>query len=249
MTEKHPVDDLQLISYFCGDCDDYSSHRIEEHLASCAECRKRLAELSAERRRFLDTHPEPPVADVLPRRVNMLSRPVLALAATLVLLTAGGIALQLTTGRAGYRLKGDSVSLHLYVLGDSGTAEVRESRTYHPGERIQMTYSCGERNHLLLFGIDQTGTVTTYYPLSGDSSVVVPKGTDLPFPHSIELDDYTGQESFVAIFTAAALSAADIRQRLTGVTSTSTDSLISALALGGDASVRVLTITKRERGQ
>lgn len=249
MTEEHPVDTLQLTSYFCGDCDELTARRIEEHITSCAECRRRLDALSDERRRFLDTYPEPPVLASIVHETHRSRRPLLALAATLVLLAAGGIALQLTTNRSGYRLKGGDISLEMYVLSDSGTADVRQSRVYYPGERIQMTYSCGARNRLLLFGIDQSGTITTYYPLTGDSSVALPKGTDLPLPHSIELDDYTGQESFVAVFSSVPLSASEMRQRLADAATTAPDSLTAALAAGDSASVRVLTITKRERAQ
>jgi hypothetical protein len=49
--------------------------------------------------------------------------------------------------------------------------------------------------------MDTTGAVVTYFPQSHDSSLALDRGQDIPLPNSIALDEYTGRELFMGVFS------------------------------------------------
>ena len=243
---NHPVDKLELASYLSGDCSTEQTTLIEKHISGCVSCRRYLQELKEERREFLAAHPFESLN--LPGQHNVRRFPVPripALAASLVLLTIGGYVLHSLQPRQSHRIKGDT-ALSLYVRTAAGSVESRKNHAYHPGERIQITYSCGEFNRLILLSIDQEGRISTYYPVDADTSLVVEKGRDIPLPNSIELDSYLGKELYMAVFSKSALSLPDVVER-TKEAYDRADSLSDIeMSLGGDIAVRTLMITKQE---
>ena len=86
-------------------------------------------------------------------------------------------------------------------MSPNGTPEIRENGVYYPGDRIQLTYSSADTAHLVVLGIESSGGVQVYFPSNGSSSVPVEPGTDIPLPNSIVLDDYVGNELYVALFS------------------------------------------------
>ncbi|MBD3319664.1 MAG: DUF4384 domain-containing protein [Chitinivibrionales bacterium] len=201
--KKHP-DKLDLMSFFTGSCGDTEKAEISRHCAQCPSCAKYLKRLETENAAFLSEHPFDKRTFEHGGRVNKL-RPLIlryayALAASLILMLSGYIYYQHTLSGKAYQTKG-TVDLKMYVKTPGGVIESRTDQTYAPGEQIQFTYSCGSENKFMLLSIDQTGTITTYYPPKGDSSVVLEKGQDLPLPNSIILDEYIGEELFLAVFS------------------------------------------------
>jgi hypothetical protein len=66
----------------------------------------------------------------------------------------------------------------------------------------------------MLLSIDTSGSITRYYPQQGDSSVVLQPGQDIPLPHSILLDDYTGKELFIGIFSEKSQGLTEVQSRI-----------------------------------
>lgn len=252
MSDTHQVSTLELVSYSCGDCSAERAAVIEAHVRDCLVCRRKLQELEQERTAFLEAHPMMPedaLATGQPSVFVQRQRMLMAAAAMLVMFVAGSVVYRAMVARPdGFRPKGDT-RVTLYVLGDNAAPEVRSDGVYHPGERIQMAYACGARNRFMLFSVDDSGRVTTYYPADGDSSVSLEKGRDLPLPHSIELDSYLGEELYIAVFSETPLAVAAIREQVTEAVSAADGLGEVALDLGDGVTVSLILTHKREQAE
>jgi hypothetical protein len=247
--ETHPVTTLELMSYAVNDCGDADRNRIGRHAETCPACASRLKAIAAECADFLARFPYAAVlgghggSEVVRKAPYP---PLYALAAgLLVAVTAGWFAMQHITG-ATARIKGD-VSIAVYVKAADGKIEQRADNRYHPGEQIQIAYSTGEADRLILVSVDDSGHMTTYYPATGDTSIAIEKGRGLPLPNSIILDSYIGHELLVAVFSASALHLSDVKARIVAAQRASGD--LSALRLSAPDTwtVRTVLITKTER--
>ncbi|HMD68414.1 MAG TPA: hypothetical protein VKF42_05990 [Chitinivibrionales bacterium] len=233
--EKHLFDKVDLLAYAAGDAAEAKRACIERHLAGCEQCRAFLSSMESEKAAFLAEHPfeqavAVPARQPRAQRFFFVRRQAYALAATLVLCATVGY-LYLSGGTArGSRIKGDT-SLTILVKDRHGDIEKRAGREYFTGEKIQFVYSCGADNHFALIGIDTADGVTTYFPPSGDSSMVLDKGRDIPLPNSIALDNYTGPELFAGVFSDRRFSLSDVRRRIGS--SLDKSSLPDTLRLGG----------------
>jgi hypothetical protein len=215
MMTGHAFDKTDLLTYFTGGMSDEKRRSIDAHVSSCESCRAYLSALASEKSAFLALHSfETTIPRQAPRRVlPFIQRRYFALAATFMLFVAAGY-LSLT-GRfvQENRIKGET-SLKAFVLNRSGAIEKRRERVYYTGEKIQFLYSCAEANRLILIGIDTTGAITRFYPAIGDSSCVLERGADIPLPNSIVLDEYTGREIFLAVFSKKPLDVGEVKQRI-----------------------------------
>lgn len=107
------------------------------------------------------------------------------------------------------------VSVGFFVLRKDAPQRGFDGGTYHRDDRIRLTYSSGDLAFAFVFGIDELGAITQYYPESGDESIAIVPGRDLPLPGSIILDDYVGLERFVTIFSSKPLASAAVSRAAT----------------------------------
>jgi hypothetical protein len=218
MMTDHTFSTTDLLSYFTGDLREEKRRAIEAHVASCASCRRFLVNLESEKSAFLADHPFDATV-TLPKRqephrmLPFLRHQYYALAASLVLFVAAGYLYLASRPGTENRIKGD-VGLKAFVQNSTGNIEKRRDRIYHTGEKIQFLYSCAVENRFVLLGIDTTGAITTYYPTAGDSSCTLERGADIPLPNSIVLDEYTGREAFLAVFSKKPLFVPEVKERL-----------------------------------
>jgi hypothetical protein len=217
---EHPFDKVDLLSYVTKSCGETKHHSIAAHLTSCASCRAYVENLERGKTAFLSALPfETTIA--LPERpvvkpaVLFFGRPLYALAASLVLFVGAGFLYMAGTRHGENRIKGET-GLKVFVQNRAGAIEKREPRVYYTGEKIQFLYSCGADNRFILLSLDTTGAVTTYYPSekAGDSSCALESGRDIPLPNSIVLDEYTGRELFIGLFSKKAFPVAAIKRRI-----------------------------------
>jgi hypothetical protein len=217
----HEFDKTDLLTYLTGGCGDERRRAIEAHLSSCAACREYCADFEAENHDFLTDHPFEETITLPQRRsakatlLPFFGRQYYALAASLVLFVGAGYLYMVNRTGPEYRSKGEQVSLKAFVQNRQGGIEKRKDQVYYTGEKIQFLYSCEADNKFMLLGIDSTGAITTYYPASADSSWQLEPGRDLPLANSIVLDEYTGPELFVALFSKKALSVSEVNRLLT----------------------------------
>ncbi len=218
--KDHPFDNLDLLAYASGDVREARRDAISRHLSTCDTCRAFVAAAESQRAAFLALHPfERTITLTAPsqpaRRFYFFRRQAYALAATLVLFAAAGYVYLSHVNEPGMRVKGDT-SLKIFVKNRQGGVEQRTDNAYYTGEKVQFLYSCGGDNNFALASVDTTGSLAIYFPSSGDSSVMLDKGRDIPLPNSITLDTYAGPEIFVGIFSDHRFSIADLKRIIAG---------------------------------
>lgn len=247
--ECKEFDTVTLMSYFAGDLDSLTALRIANHIKQCTTCSIVVDSMEKVRAVFLKKYPVPslPVNSSRTKMKVFTTRSMLSLAASLILIVTAGFFSFMHFDRDGYRIKG-STQMNIFVQDQNGIPAKRVENVYFPGEKIQFTYSCGSNRYFMLLSTDTSGAISVYYPTNGDMSIELEAGQDLPLPNSITLDNYTGPELYLAIFSALPLHAASVKDKLKS-------SLEKSRGLGSlhlnieNAEVRTVYITKKERAQ
>jgi hypothetical protein len=200
------VSKLELLAYFSGDINEIRRHEIALHIEMCSECTASLESLSMKQLWFLNKYPKPQV-DIRKTVPLRLYTRFISIAASLVLAVTALLYLQMNNS-IHERIKG-SEKVEMYVLGDNN-AEKRLSSVYFPGERIQFSYSSSGKKYFMLMSMDETGKTFVYFP-SGDSvAMMLKKGAGIPLSSSIELDNYTGMEVYIAVFSDSRFIVRDV---------------------------------------
>jgi hypothetical protein len=205
---NHTFDKTDLLAYITGSCSDFRRVGIEKHLLECDSCRAYCVGLKAEQEAFLREYPfkETISLPVNVPGVEKKQHPLFAgqryyaLAASLLVFIAAAVFFMVETKHTDFRIKG-SIGLKAFVQNREGGIEKREDRVFRTGEKVQFLYSCDAARCFILLSIDTTGAVTAYFPAQGDSSMTLESGQDIPLPNSIVLDEYTGRELFVGLFS------------------------------------------------
>ncbi|MBD3421334.1 MAG: DUF4384 domain-containing protein [Chitinivibrionales bacterium] len=244
MNEKH-LNTLELTEYVTGDCQDVTAKRIEGQLETDTRARAFVEHLKAQRRQFLAAMPFDAEARPAPQSklLRFPARTWYAIAASLIIFILAGWRLTVYEHRHDTRIKGDE-SITIYVQDEDGAVTERTSHVYRPGERIQLTYSCGRFDYFILLGLDESGTVSRYYPPSGASSVQLEKGSDIPLPNSILLDSYLGKELFLGIFSKHPLAVNKIMSTVKQSFEQGASLDEFRLKTGRDVRIRTILITK-----
>jgi hypothetical protein len=216
--ETHEFDKIDLLTFATGGSGEEEARRIRMHLRECPACRRFVETFDSEKSSFLAAHP---FAEPIGREPESQTRRTAvfspwrayALAASLTIAVATGSFFLMRTPARDARIKG-TAGLELFVKNARGEVEKRVQPLYTTGERIQFLYSCAGRNEFMLLSIDTAGAVTTYYPSRGDSSEALEPGQGIPLSHSILLDDYSGREVFLGVFSDQKLFAPLVAQQL-----------------------------------
>ena len=189
---------------------------LRAHLAACAHCSGRLRNMEDARAAFAREHS----ASEFARKVMAAGRPAprrgYAWAAACGALALVALAWALhEPPEAAIRYRGAGVALQAYVQGENGVQALQDGDVLSGGARLAFTYSLNERQHLLLFGIDDTGAITRYFP-DGEivQSSALPAGAKRQLPVGIELDARRGRERLIALFSTRALDHAAARTAL-----------------------------------
>ncbi|MBN2188016.1 MAG: hypothetical protein JW699_01075 [Chitinispirillaceae bacterium] len=249
---EHPFDRTDLLQYATGSCDAAKRRAFAEHLASCPACSARVGAIEAEKKAFLSAHPFETTVTLpermpVKRTVPFFRQPLYAIAASLVIFIGAGFLYTAGSRHGENRIKGET-GLKVYVQNRAGTIEKREPRVFFAGEKIQFLYSCGADNRFILLSIDTAGVITTYYPAAGDSSSLLEQGRDIPLPNSIVLDEYTGRELFIGLFSKKALSAAAVREHIARAFAASRDlDSLDLKGMGATAVTCACTVLKGGR--
>jgi hypothetical protein len=228
MKTEHPSR-IDLERYFTGDLTGDDAGRVGLHAAECAECGRALAELEAERRRFLNVHPfedlafarKRPATVPAPKRViGIAGAPwgAVAVVALLLMVVPVATVVYKSSPKDGIRYKG--------VSGISGASEemsflrMRDGEVktgsaddiFREGDRLQVVYSHTEKHFAALFSVDNNGVISFYTgEAEGVCSIPSDPGSDLTFPSSIVLDGARGEELVVMLVSDLPAAAADVR--------------------------------------
>jgi hypothetical protein len=218
MSPPHPSA-LALHQYQAGALPAPQRDAAAAHLEGCPACRRQLAELAEDTRRF--------AAEVFPRtlagvtaraaperRTRWLLAPVLA--AAVVALWLGR--------RPEVRVKG-AATLTVVAAGRDGLVTVADGTTLEAGDRIRFVLRPAGLRYVLIAGVDGAGRATIYHPFQGSESGPL-AGAVVEIPGSIVLDRSPGPERIFALLSSRPLPAAPLRDAL------------AALGRGGPGAIR-----------
>jgi anti-sigma factor RsiW len=204
---------FDIVAYALDDLSGRQRAQVHAHIQSCAQCSAYCAQVQRERAEFAHALPYGERGREQGKSVRFPLRKAYALAATLVLFIAAGMAWRMygaSRSGAGVRIKGNT-ALSIYVQTQKGAAEKRDGDVYYPGERIQFVYSAGAQAYFALASIDEMGRLSVYYPRERDSAITLEAGRNMPLPSSIVLDDYLGKELYAAFFSSMPFSIDAVR--------------------------------------
>jgi hypothetical protein len=238
-----------MLSFIAGDLDTLTARRIDEHVKECKFCDAVIRVMKQERSAFLKHYPKP---EKVPHhagiRVYHFRRSsLLTLAASLLLAVSASFLIYTNSNTDGYRVKG-ATQVSLFVEDENGSPAKRDKNVYYPGEKIQFTYSCGEKHYFMLLSADSNKSITVYYPSDGDSSIALEPGRDLPLPNSITLDSYLGPELYLAVFSAFPLHTTHITEQFSKALENSGDFRELRFEIE-NADIQSVLVEKKEHAQ
>jgi hypothetical protein len=206
---------------------DAVSTEQRAHAATCERCARGLQTLARARAEYVASRPAERFAlavkarAALPRsqsRWQQLRWPVAAAAAVAlaaVLVTSVRGPSLWSAEPAAIRYKGAPAQFQVYVRHGAQTRPLRAGEALAAGDQLAFTYALSRAQHLLLFGIDDAGTIHRYFPepALAPSTVLAPGGPR-QLPVGIELDARRGRERLCALFSATPLDEARAREAL-----------------------------------
>jgi hypothetical protein len=193
------LSDLRLDQLIRQELDAGSEAAARAHLAGCAVCEARVAQLEGFRAQFVATLsalPRPPAPARAQRwRWAWISGAsgLLAVAAAVLL-----FAHPFAPRRDEWRSKGQG-HLRLFVARGNTVRPSASGDIVAPGDGLQFTYTLPERRFFALLGRDGRGTVSVFFP-DGAQTVPLAPGRDVSLPRSTILDDVLGQERLYGVF-------------------------------------------------
>lgn len=189
---------------------------VDEHLASCAECREMAEAVQSHHRAFM--------AEVLPRTFpNLLARRqrhrrlrAFALVGALALPAAAALLLVARPPEPPeYAIKGGA-ALRIVARRGERRFEPGPSAPVRAGDQIRFVIEGAHHAYVLIAAIDGAGRASIYLPYEGDRSVPLMPAERVELPGSITLDA-AGPERVFAFFSPAPLEAASVRAALTAL--------------------------------
>lgn len=214
---KREVPALLVEQLALGELDATSAARVRDALGSSDA----LARIDGSNQEILADYPPERVAVEIRRKLELsgkptasrawipwLLAPTMVAAAALVWVSVRDEPPTLAThveiiddgDREKTRIKG-GVEPHLVI--DRRTAAGHErlvsDQIVGSGDLLQVSYVPAGRRHGVIVSIDGAGTVTLHHPEAPGASPTLGEGSEVPLPHSYELDDAPGFERFVFV--------------------------------------------------
>ncbi len=202
---------------------------VETHLAGCASCRERVAEMQRQGEDFRQF--------VYPRTVAAVEEAVRAdrdpwRRMIAVLVPAGGLAaiaamalLLVPAPPSSYLgAKGSAMSLQAWAGEPAGAREVADGAAVPAASPIRFRVVTSRACHLWIVSVDGTGSVSRIFPPQGEPALVQPGAGALP--GGAVLDGLGGPERLYAVCSPVPVALADV------------ESAARAAGAGGPESVR-----------
>jgi hypothetical protein len=187
---------------------------LAHHVAACTRCSAVMAEIGEARSLLLGSDPAEASARaarvilecVRERRRSRqwwrLLVPALLVPAVAALLVIGKPVLlgSKTTGPSTQAVKGELLVEIFCKRGDVISAAV-DGGDFFEGDRLRFAYSKERPGYLLVFGVDDNGTVFPYYDEHALVGLPVEAGARVLLPDSVELDAHKGWERLFVLWS------------------------------------------------
>lgn len=131
------------------------------------------------------------------------------------------------------------VELRVTAAGAHGPVAVEDGGSLPPGAALKFHYSTTDQDFLMVISVDARGSVYSYYPGEGRTSIPAVRGAGIPLPGGVELDEYLGPERFFALFSSVPLTLDQVEQAVASSKQASQDdgeawiTGLKSLPLGG----------------
>ena len=174
------------------------------HLATCARCQQRRAQLEAEP---LQVPGEALLREIARRRASRRRAPVLA---AISLLAAAAVVLLVRPrpdvapqAPVDTRLKGGALGFEILVRRKEGgrVGSMQPDVPLHPGDVIGFRVRSRSGGHLAIVSIDGAGGVSSYLPGPAGPMPLLPAGEQM-VEGGVALDAIAGRETLVAVLCA-----------------------------------------------
>lgn len=187
---------------------------VRAHVAGCARCAARLEQVKQQRDDFDRNGPRLWLPASQPEQRGG-GRRRLALASALA---GAALLASILVGRAplsssGLRTKG-AESFELYIRHGDTIRKAGAREQVHARDQLQLTYSSDEDGYIAVLSRDGAGTVSVYFPDSGEVTWPAAAGRDRLLPRSTILDDVPGHEQVFALLCKAPVALAPLRAEL-----------------------------------
>jgi hypothetical protein len=195
------LSDLALDRRLAHELDAREEEAALAHIADCARCGDRFAELARQRDAF---------ATDAPPLVVSRNRSWLAIGAAFA---AAAILLFFVVFRGpsdDTRTKGPEANIGFFVNHAGAVRRGGPEERVAPGDGLRFVVTTREPRYLALLSIDGARHASVYYPSSPEAALV----GDGPLPESTTLDDTLGDETIHALFCPRAFAVEPLRRAL-----------------------------------
>ncbi|HEY0713951.1 MAG TPA: hypothetical protein VGF45_14820 [Polyangia bacterium] len=207
---------------------------IADHVAGCARCTDRLADLRTDREVLLGSAPtenarraareilatshaagtRESLWEVLRRRAGIVLPAFAAVGLLAIFLQRAPLptAPAIDADRTAERAKG-ALLFEMYRQREpNGPVEIaRDGDQYQPGDRLRFEYSTSAPGYLFVVGVDDTGAVFPYYPDDSSPGIPVKIARRAMLSDSIELDGHRGTERIFALWSPRPIPGATVQ--------------------------------------
>lgn len=212
------VSDYAFDRWLAGALQAEERAAAEAHVASCARCERRLAQLEGERVAWHAAPLAPLTRQPAPSRVAPVRKraALYAAASSALALAAAALLFLRPAPRApegGTRAKGPR-SIGFYVKHGAAVRRGAHGEVVAPGDALRFTYSSERRGYLAVLSFDGARRASVYYPSDAAHTVPIEPGRDVPLPISTVLDGVLGQETLLGVFCETAVALEPLRRAL-----------------------------------
>jgi hypothetical protein len=196
------------------------------HVGTCDRCASILSDISESRALLLGSDPEAAseraarmiMETVRQRRSPSRSlrrwlrylAPVLLVPAAALFLLVVRPALPSHTGEVKGR-----IIVETYCKRDGKIFPVADGGEFFAGDQLRFAYTQDRPGYLLVFGVDDAGTIFPYYEENRLVGTPIQAGARVFLPGAVELDSHKGWERIYLIWTEAPLNDAAVRAAVT----------------------------------
>lgn len=212
--------------YFAGELEKNECTVLEQHFKECQVCDSYLQALRREKNEFLTDHPFSSLIGVkakssevpwYSRIIESLMKPALIPVYGLLLIIAVTTPVIINShyGQLNddIRFKGNA-PLSFIFKRDGEVFDGDLKKKYRENDQIQIRYNSSKEQFVTLLSIDSKGVISFYHSDQSNDicSEKTAAGTDITFPGSITLDNSSGSELFIMLFSEKPL----YKARVTG---------------------------------
>lgn len=185
---------------------------LRAHVDACEACSARLQALLSARASFVQARDQHAFARTVISRRKSRRRPTHWLWAATLAAAAALLVIWMRDDPT-VRYKGGTL-FQVFVQRDGSPQSLANGQRLAAGDQLAFAYSLTEPRYLLLLSIDDTGTITKYYPLDARPASPLGPTRPRPLPVGIELDGHRGEERLVALFSRTPLDEARVQNAL-----------------------------------